>query len=316
MKKKSKGTSSESPEPVLTKHESYVIQLVKRTDLKKAPYNPRILDPDAKKRLAANLKKRGLMEPPIVNSKTMNVIGGNQRLGILDDLNGGRNYMLHVAMVSLDENDEKAQNIHLNNPAAQADYDMEALEKLFKEGVSFEDASFTSADIHEMFGDSLLVNQPTEDLVAMANRIREAQEMMDHVAATETDRDDQDYYSVFVHKNDQARVNFTHFARLPDSRFTDGRTVHAKMTEMAELLSKAATTITVTLPRGKGGQHEELVKQINDWLTDNINTAPPPTVTYGVKGDRDAEGKLVEGEAPKPEKPKKKKKGGKDEVQT
>lgn len=268
----------------LTQYEKYTIVLMKRSDIKFASYNPRKLDPEQRKRLMGNLKKRGLMEPPIFNSGTGNLVGGHQRLKILDDLHGGRDYTLHVAVVTLTEEEEKAQNIFLNNPAAQGYYDMPALEQMFKDGVSFEDAGFSSGDIHEMFGDSILLDQPAEDLAAMAERIRAAQELMDKVIAVEKDRDDQDYYNVIVHKNDQARVNFTHFARLPDARFSDGLAIHTKLKEAADLVKKFCECI----PPSAG--LKEAKQEAKQWLADNFDFTDPPSVIYG-KDDGDGKEK-------------------------
>lgn len=93
----------------------------------------------------------GLLEPVIVNKTTGNLVGGHQRLSILDSLEGGTSYMLDVAMVELSEKEEKEQNIFLNNPNAQGQWDLDKLKDLVKDGIDIEDTGFDSMSLEALF---------------------------------------------------------------------------------------------------------------------------------------------------------------------
>src|ERR1035437_804054 len=86
-----------------SQYENYEIVVLHRSKIKNAPYNPRKITDDAKKKIKKNLKERGLMTPPIWNEHTGNLVGGHQRLSVMDALEGKRDYSLRVAKVSLDE---------------------------------------------------------------------------------------------------------------------------------------------------------------------------------------------------------------------
>ena len=74
--------------PSLSQFQKYTIGRVSRTELKNAPYNPREIDEKAKKRLKKVLMKIGLVEPIVWNKRTKNIVGGHQRISILDSLEG------------------------------------------------------------------------------------------------------------------------------------------------------------------------------------------------------------------------------------
>ena len=85
-----------------------------------------------------------------MNERTMRLISGHQRLAILDSLERRDDYDLNVALVDLDEETERKQNIFHNNENAQGTYDMPRLEKLFGDGISFEKAGFELIDLQVM----------------------------------------------------------------------------------------------------------------------------------------------------------------------
>lgn len=91
------------------------------SELKPADYNPRKDlqpgDPEYEK-LKRSLTEFGYVEPVIWNSTTGHVVGGHQRLKVLEDL--GHN-TVHVIVVELDEIREKALNIALNKISGEWD---------------------------------------------------------------------------------------------------------------------------------------------------------------------------------------------------
>lgn len=76
-----------------------------------APYNPRTITEKALGGLKNSVGKFGLVEPIIWNKKSGNLVGGHQRLKTLSE-----DADTDVIVVDLDEKDEKALNLALNNP--------------------------------------------------------------------------------------------------------------------------------------------------------------------------------------------------------
>ena len=90
------------------------IQKMKLTDLKPAPYNPRVDlksgDP-AYEKLKKGIREFGLVDPIIFNKQTGFVVGGHQRLKVLKDL---KYTEVDCVIVDLPPEKEKALNIALN----------------------------------------------------------------------------------------------------------------------------------------------------------------------------------------------------------
>jgi DNA modification methylase len=82
--------------------------------LKPAPYNPRRIDASAMAGLEKSLERFGVVEPIIFNERSGFVVGGHQRLKVL---RRQKVKSTDVVIVDLDEIDEKALNVALNNPA-------------------------------------------------------------------------------------------------------------------------------------------------------------------------------------------------------
>lgn len=118
-----------------------------------APYNPRRIGEGAMKRLREGLAKHGLVETLVWNQRTGNLVSGHQRLSALDALEGSQDYQLTVAVVDVDEKEEAALNVLLNNPGIQGEYDTEALAAMVENlGVGLEDMGFCEAEVDMLFG--------------------------------------------------------------------------------------------------------------------------------------------------------------------
>lgn len=83
-------------------------------DLNPAPYNPRSITPEALSGLDRSISEFGLVEPIVWNRRSGNVVGGHQRLKLLQE-RGVRH--TKVVVVDLDEPRERALNLTLNNDA-------------------------------------------------------------------------------------------------------------------------------------------------------------------------------------------------------
>lgn len=133
----------------LTRFQRFEIVTVNRRDIKKAPYNPRVLDDTARKLLRKNLETNGLVEPVVWNRRTGNLVGGHQRIGQIDDLEGRDDYDITVSMVDVDERQEQILNLALNNTNLHGQWDEPRVAEMIEQFTmqDFDAAGFTPADI-------------------------------------------------------------------------------------------------------------------------------------------------------------------------
>lgn len=138
------------------KHTQLGPPYVRRSDVEFAHYNPRLMNSGSKKRLREGIKRYGLVERPVYNTLTGHLIGGHQRTGECDRLQGYPkdcpDYLLPINAVSLDDTKEKELNVLLNNPSVQGTYDTAALQALFEDGANPFTAGFESMELQFMFG--------------------------------------------------------------------------------------------------------------------------------------------------------------------
>lgn len=132
--------------------QDYVMLTVHRSQINEAKYNPRIINDQNYKDLKKSLKKIKLREPLIWNKTSGNLIGGHQRLKILDEewqkKYKNLDYDLIVAAVELDYKQEIELNIALNNPRLMGDYSIEKMNKILS-NEEFPDIDFEIAGIKD-----------------------------------------------------------------------------------------------------------------------------------------------------------------------
>lgn len=107
------------------------IQKMSITELKRASYNPRVALKKGDKeyeKLKRSIEEFGYVEPIIVNKKTGNIVGGHQRLTVLEDL-GIKD--VDCVIIDVDETKEKQLNLALNK--ISGDWDMPLLKDLLLE---------------------------------------------------------------------------------------------------------------------------------------------------------------------------------------
>ena len=147
---------------------------LKRSAIRFADYNPRVLDEEAKKSLKRGIKKFGLLGGVTVNKRTgFTVVSGHQRLTVMDELQKydpvtmENDYKVRVDVTDVDEKMEKELNILLNNPNAQGRWDYEKLAQLIPD-IDYKDAGLTDADLNMIGVDYLL---QTEEENSIANEL-------------------------------------------------------------------------------------------------------------------------------------------------
>jgi hypothetical protein len=135
------------------------IRAIHRSDIKNAPYNPRIHGKHAQQAVKDNIKRHGLMSTLTWNERTGNLVGGHMRLKQLDALESKTkgDYTLSVSVVNLSDKEEKEQNIFLNSTKVQGEYDVTALAELMQDldtvAAGLDSIDFGSPEIDSMFGD-------------------------------------------------------------------------------------------------------------------------------------------------------------------
>ena len=98
------------------------LQTMRVAELQPADYNPREISPSALDGLRHSVERFGLVEPIVFNVRTQTVVGGHQRLKVLKQMGESET---QVVVVDLDEIEEKALNVALNNPAIAGDFTAE-----------------------------------------------------------------------------------------------------------------------------------------------------------------------------------------------
>lgn len=98
------------------------IRSIPITEIQRAKYNPRkALKPGdpAYEKLKKAVNTFGLVEPLVWNSRSGNLVGGHQRLSIVEERG---DIEVEVSVVDLDQRDEKALNLALNKHSGEWDF--------------------------------------------------------------------------------------------------------------------------------------------------------------------------------------------------
>lgn len=202
-----------------SKYQAYDTETINRSDIKNAPYNPRIMDEKAKKRLKENIAKHGLVAALTWNKRTGNLVGGHQRLEQLDSLERNKDYELTVCVVDVDEREEAALNVQLNNPSMQGEWDLDKLAMMSEE---FDldlkdDMGFTETDIDFMFeGDDrfsqLFDTKEGEEMRGDLNKVKEARAKS---VENLKERNSIDWFVTIVFENEADKDEFLKEISIP-----------------------------------------------------------------------------------------------------
>ncbi len=153
----------------LAKSFSSTIVELRRSEIRPADYNPRVIDAEAKKALKRSIKRFGVVGGIIVNKRTNNtIVGGHQKVAILDEMYKypENDYTLRVEMIDVDFETEKTLNIALNNSNISGRWDYEKLAQLIPD-IDYKDAGLTDADLN-MIGVDYLLQTEEENNIADA----------------------------------------------------------------------------------------------------------------------------------------------------
>lgn len=211
MPKSSKPTKDSSQPPKTLREfnlESFDVVEIHRSELKGAPYNPRQLDDKQKRKLKAGLKRHGLVSPPTWNKRTGFIVGGHQRIAIMDSLMGTSDYTMRVAAIDVDSSREKELNILLNNSMAQGQWDIEALDAMLKDtDVDLSGTGFEVADVYQLLGTSPF-EERTEDAKKMAEQLQAITALYDTIKDRNQFKETTEFYLVFVFRTEDNASRF------------------------------------------------------------------------------------------------------------
>lgn len=195
----------------IAKYQKFEIQTIHRTQIKNAPYNPRVIDEEARKRLKKGLQKFGLVESLIWNKRNGFLVSGHQRISIMDELEKTQDYELTVSVVDLDEKSEMELNVQLNNTSMMGDYDIDLLTQMVQDGADIDNLGFSDADIDIIFGDSEI-----SELFEDSNEAKEAKETLkdikknraEYAEQAKKDNDASYYFMVVCETSEQREELF------------------------------------------------------------------------------------------------------------
>lgn len=220
--------------------EKFDMRVVKRAEIHGAPYNPRQISAEARRKLKDDLKKFGILGPIIVNSRTMNIVSGHQRIDAMDQLMRKPGYEITIAMVDLDDRAEVEANVLLNNQAVMGDWDTSKLAEL---KLAFPDLDFQSdlgfdqvdlevmfsgmddmAELAPMFQSRADPEEETElDRMKKADKYKEAKKKLREGMAAAGENGDtysvehDDYTLSFVFNNNREKHEFMERIKKPQA---------------------------------------------------------------------------------------------------
>jgi hypothetical protein len=203
------------------KAEKFKTKVVRRSQLKGAPYNPRILDDEARAKLRNSLSTIGMVMPIVWNERSGNIVGGHQRLRELDDIQGDSEYTLTISAVDIDDKTEKELNIFLNNTYAQGDWDLEKLKELLGD-IDVDNTGFDMADVFQMFGEAPETEAYDDAVSQIATSIQNLKDQYDELSKKMALKDESDFYNVLVFKSESDRAELAKILDVEDNRYIDG----------------------------------------------------------------------------------------------
>jgi hypothetical protein len=245
----------------LTKYQAYTSMRLSRDQIKNAEYNPRIISDFARKRLRDFIETNKLVNRPVWNSRTGNLVGGHQRLSIIDALEGNDNYLIDVDSIDVSLEDEKTINVGLNNPNIQGQYELDSLMQLFDR-----------MDIEMAFGDEKLaeweekygfgIESPKLDQLTNGNdeiETKRIQALKDRKTAYRNEQDDEnpDHYIVVVYPDAATKREVMTLLGVDPEIQTISAEAWGDLLDkqLADMLKDARTEMTVSNNK-TGGQSE------------------------------------------------------------
>lgn len=213
----------------IAKNQKFEVKRIHRSELKNADYNPRAIDDNAKRKLRNQMRLNGLISAITWNKRTGNIVGGHQRISIMDSLEGTADYYLDVCVVDLPPKKEMEANVALNNLESQGVFDLSKLSTMFKDHkLEAEATGLDVSDLFHMFGENpaAIGGANIEKLAEKLQKTREVHEQVKDILAGAKDPN---YYAVLVFPDYLYRLRFTEALGLRNNRYIDGKMIAEKL---------------------------------------------------------------------------------------
>ena len=217
-----------------SKFQKFEMDTIRRDAIHGAEYNPRIISEDARKRLRKMLAKHGLVQPLVWNKRTGNLVSGHQRLAALDSLERSQDYDLQVAVVDVDEREERVLNVQLNNPSMQGEWDLDKLTEMADSAnISPDEFGFSDGDISVLFGDDSPLAEmlaDDENVTEAKNTLKEIKEHRAESMAKMQEAQAADFYFTVVGENEAQKKAILKALGIPDwESFANGRVLAGRL---------------------------------------------------------------------------------------
>ena len=199
---------------------------INRKLLNNADYNPRKINEEERKRLRRGITKFGLVEFPVWNKRTGNIVGGHQRVSVLDAIEKSDDSDLIVAVVDLSDRDERALNVQLNSASMQGEFDLDKLSELVLAN------EFTSDELGLSAVDMEILDLPeidmtafddTEEVIRDKSTLNEIKQQRAESMKRLKDEQSANFYFTVICRDDSQRKALLHALRTPDyEEYVDG----------------------------------------------------------------------------------------------
>lgn len=195
----------------IAKSQAFEVDTIHRSQIKNAPYNPRYIDDEARKRLKKGLKNFGLVSTLVWNKRTGNLVSGHQRLSIMDELERTQDYELTVSIIDVAQKEEMELNVQMNNTSMMGDFDIDGLVTMADEGADISMMGFSDSDIDIMFGDSELLEKYEDSPVTSETKetLRDIKkDRKEHIEKAKEDNDASYYFTVICQNSTEREELF------------------------------------------------------------------------------------------------------------
>lgn len=202
-----------------SKYQKGEMLTLKRSEIKGAEYNPRIIDKENQKRLKKGLKDHGLVSPITWNKRTGNIVSGHQRVSQLDALERNQDYELDVWCIDVPIEEEAKLNVILNNASVQGDWD---LEKLIGMADDFDldfvdDMGFSKLDVDTMFDGLFSDAYETPEREEVTTKIDELKAVREKSREQYKENAKLNYYTIIVFADEEEKRAFHKKISVPFS---------------------------------------------------------------------------------------------------
>lgn len=203
----------------IAKYQKFETVTIHRSEIKNAPYNPRVISDESRKRLKKGLKKYGLVGSLTWNKRTGNLVSGHQRLSIMDELEKTQDYELTVSVVDVSKKEEMELNVQLNNTSMMGDFDIDGLTDMINMGADIDSLGFSESDIDIMFGDSELVEifKDSSEVEETKNTLRDIKKNRAEYAEKAKEDNDASYYFIVICQSSDEREKLFNKMGVPFS---------------------------------------------------------------------------------------------------